>query len=70
MNNICLTQDQGLKASAEQLYPNFPSVPPPPPHPGEGLVQGNGGGLLALIVSLVVVGKEEGRQSRMPLSLQ
>ena len=68
MNNICLTQDQGLKASAEQLYPNFPSVPPP--SPGEGLVQGNGGGLLALIVSLVVVGKEEGRQSRMPLSLQ
>ena len=67
MNNICLTQDQGLKASAEQLYPNFPSVPPPP---GEGLVQGNGGGLLALIVSLVVVSKEEGRQSRMPLSLQ
>ena len=67
MNNICLTQDQGLKASAEQLYPNFPSVPHPP---GEGLVQGNGGGLLALIVSLVVVGKEEGRQSRMPLSLQ
>ena len=70
MNNICLTQGQGLKASAEQIYPNFPSVPPPPPPPGEGLVQGNGDGLLALIVSLVVLGKEEGRQSRMPLSLQ
>ena len=68
MNNICLTQGQGLKASAEQIYPNFPSVPPPPPR-GEGLVQGNGDGLLALIVSLVVLGKEEGRQSRMPLSL-
>ena len=68
MNNICFTQGQGSKASAEQLYPNFPSVSPPPPR--EGLVQGNGGGLLALIVSLVVVGKEEGRQSRMPLSLQ
>ena len=27
MNNICLTQGQGLKASAEQIYPNFPSVP-------------------------------------------
>ena len=69
MNNICLTQGQGLKASAEQIYPNFPSVPPPPGG-GEGLVQGNGDGLLALIVSLVVLGKEEGRQSRMPLSLQ
>ena len=69
MNNICLTQGQGLKASAEQIYPNFPSVPPPP-RGGEGLVQGNGDGLLALIVSLVVLGKEEGRQSRMPLSLQ
>ena len=68
MNNFCLTQGQGLKALAAQLYPHFPSVPPPPP--GEGLVQGDGGGLLALIVSLVVVGKEEGRQSRMPLSLQ
>ena len=68
MNNICLTQGQGLKASAEQLYPNFPSVPPP--RGGEGLFQGNSDGLLALIVSLVVVGKEEGRQSRMPLYLQ
>ena len=68
MNNICLIQGQGLKASAEQIYPNFPSVPPPAR--GEGLVQGNGDGLLALIVSLVVLGKEEGRQSRMPLSLQ
>ena len=67
MNNICLIQGQGLKASAEQIYPNFPSVPPPR---GEGLVQGNGDGLLALIVSLVVLGKEEGRQSRIPLSLQ
>ena len=70
MNNICLTQGQGLKASAEQLYPQTSLRGPPPPPRGEGLFQGNGDGLLALMVSLVVVGKEEGRQSRMPLSLQ
>ena len=59
----------GFEGLGGTTLPKLPFGAPPPP-PGEGLVQGNGGGLLALIVSLVVVGKEEGRQSRMPLSLQ
>ena len=30
MNNFCLKQSRGLKASATHLYPNFPWVPSPP----------------------------------------
>ena len=31
MNDFCLKQGLGLKASAANLYPDFPRVPPSPP---------------------------------------
>ena len=65
---FCLTQGLGFEGVGGTALHKLILGPPPPQ--GKGFVQGDGGGLLALMVSLVIVGKEEGSQSRMPLSLQ
>ena len=62
---FCLTQGLGFEGVGGTALHKL--ILPPQ---GKGFVQGDGGGLLALMVSLVVVGKEEGSQPRMPLSLQ
>ena len=66
---FCLTQGLGFEGVGGTALHKLILGPPPPPQ-GKEFVQGDGGGLLALMVSLVIVGKEEGSQSRMPLSLQ